>query len=133
MVYQTFFGTREAALIAALYVPKPVTFNNLWPRLRFVIAAIDRQNRARDVKRADYAQLFLRGVKSYLKGTGHPDHPSLYDITGVTAAQVEAERRNRTLRPHLLLFAVMNRRQPPADEAWHITVSARRRHPHPSC
>lgn len=131
MGYQTFFGTRAAALIAAIYVPKPVTFDDLWPRLRFVTLPSGRENRTRDVKHDDYAQMFLRGVKSYLMGTGHPDHPSLHEITGVTAAQVEAERHNRTLRPRLLLFAVMNRPQPPADEAWRITVSTRRCHPHP--
>lgn len=124
---QTFKGRNVHGLVAALYLPKPLTFKILRPRLHFLIHACDRTNTARDTARIDYAQMFLRGVLTWLKGKGHPDHPLLHDwddVTGLTPAKVAAERNNPLLRPRMLLFAALNREQPPFDEAWSISVSS---------
>lgn len=127
MTCQTFTGRDVHGLVAALYLPKHLTFKILRPRLHFWIQPSDCTNATRDSTRLDYAQVFLRGMLSWLKGKGHPDHPRLHDwddVTGLTPAKVAAERNNPHLRPQMLLFAALNRKQPPFDEAWSISVSA---------
>lgn len=106
-----------------MYVPESVTFNTLWPHLRFQLSSEGRTNVARDETRVDYAQMFVRAMKAYLKGVGHPQHPSLADATGLTAAQIDTQRNDADLRPRLLLLAVLNKHRPPYDAPWKIMVS----------
>lgn len=89
----------------------------------FQIAPGDRINVARDETRLSYAQMFLRAVKAYLKGVGHPQHPSLSDVTGVTDIQIEAQRNDADLRPRLLLLAILNKRRAPYNATWKVKVS----------
>lgn len=111
------------ALVGTMYLPKPVTFDSLWPHLHFQIPTDGHGNANRDATRTDYAQLLIRAVKAYLMGEGHPDHPALSEATGITPDQIHDERNDPHLRARLLLLAVLNKRQPPRQPSWKITVS----------
>lgn len=106
-----------------MYVHEPVTFATLWPRLCFQIPPQCRTSIARDDTRSDYAQIFVRAVQAYLKGVGHPRHPSLGDATGLTANEIDAYRNDPDLRSRLLFLAVLSKDLPAYGERWKITVS----------
>lgn len=105
-----------------MYVPAPVTFDTIWPRLSFPMTPDGYTNVARDETRDDYAQMFVRAMRNYLKGVGHPNHPSLRDATGLTDVQIDAHRNDADLRPRLLLLAATNKERPPRGASWKITV-----------
>lgn len=106
-----------------MYMLMPATFDSLWPRLQFQIPTDGRGNFKHDATRTDYGQLLFRAVNAYLMGEGHPNHPTLPEVIGLTASQIHEERHDPHLRARLLLFAVMNKARLPSGRTWKITVS----------
>lgn len=104
------------ALLAGLFKTRLVDANAIWRILSFDMAGT-RRRIARRVVRDRFAQLLVRAVRRYLRGSGHPIHELLSAVNLVDDEQMAHEADSNLLRPLLFLRAFTDSTILPAQDS----------------
>ncbi|KAF7964887.1 hypothetical protein HWV62_1933, partial [Athelia sp. TMB] len=113
--------SKSLALVAALWGPRPVTAATLHDRLQVEVPLPTNQ------QWKDTAVLFLRCVRRYLEGQGHPEHETTREFAGISAEDFDREATNPHIRPSLLLETFTESKLCPTDDVpWALQVPVHR-------